>query len=202
MAAVKDTQGNEWIVSLNTSTILRIREQAGIDLLKIQDDRSVMSGLFGDLEVQMKVLYWTCQTQVQTKFEKPLSYEAWCDLWDGTALEAGLHELLEALARFFPPQKGEALRKGVAATQEFVNKLFQRSQKLAEGISGEMTDRLLDKTEQQILQTLEADLGIQQKVPDPPETAAAEKDGGTSSGDAQASSESTQAHSQPPNSSR
>lgn len=184
--SVQDLKGNVWNVKVTTSTIQRVKVEAGIDLMQVLEDRTVLGRLFGDMIAQATVLYWACPLQVTAYQIKSL--EEFLDLWDGDTLEQAMDQLFESLAAYFPKQRGRALREGVAATKTYIEKIFDKATVLAHNIQTGTMDKILDQTEEQILKDL------QTKTPDPD----APSDGGESSGSVPESSESTQATSPQP----
>lgn len=180
MAQVQDKSGNNWNVSVCTSTIIRIKENTDIDLFKVLEDRSVMGRLFGDMLSQAKVLFWCCEQQVKATGK---TIEEFLDLWDGDTLQNGMDAIFDSLAAYFPKQKGQALREGVGATKVYVEKIFEKAQKLAQTVQNGAMDKALDDAEKKLLEELQEDL----PGPDEPTP------GGESSGDVPESSESTPA---------
>jgi len=151
--SVLDVLGEGWVVRLCSSNLIRVKEQAGIDLLKILEDKSVLGRLLGEMFTQQDVLYAICDAQVKAK---EIGIDQWRDRWDGPTLEVAIHEVLESLAKFFPKSQGAALREGVKTTQAFVDRIFQKSEQIARDLP---IDQLVSQAGQKMEAALSQSLG-------------------------------------------
>jgi len=105
----QDSKGATWDVALNTTSIKRVKNTLGIDLLDVvSKSSSVLTTLQEDPMVLVDTLYVVCKEQADAR---GVSDEAFGCGFDGNAIEAATEALIEGLINFFPPRRREILRK-------------------------------------------------------------------------------------------
>lgn len=96
----KDQEGRVWRCSINVSTIARVRDTLGVDLMQAFDPKSeVYTKLIGDPVFLCNVLFAVVKTQAD---EKGVGSEAFGEALGGDALGLATDALVEGLAAFFP----------------------------------------------------------------------------------------------------
>ncbi|MEX2188443.1 MAG: hypothetical protein WD875_16665, partial [Pirellulales bacterium] len=107
----KDTNGREWLVTLNVAQVKRVRERLRINLADLQEG-DLLSRL-ADPVTLVDVLFVLVQPQAD---EINVSDEQFAAGLGGDTLTAASTALLEALCDFFPEPQRTLLRKVLRAT--------------------------------------------------------------------------------------
>ncbi|MEX2187955.1 MAG: hypothetical protein WD875_14210 [Pirellulales bacterium] len=111
MPSFKDTNGREWLVTLNVAQVKRVREQLRINLADLQEG-DLLSRL-ADPVTLVDVLFVLVQPQAD---DINVSDEQFATGLGGDTLTAASTALLEALCDFFPDPQRMLLRKVLRAT--------------------------------------------------------------------------------------
>jgi hypothetical protein len=109
LAQFSDREGREWSVSINVSTIKRVREQAETNLLDVlEDGASLLATLYDDPIRLVEVLYAVCEPQIQQREFTP---EQFGEGFAGDILLEAADALLDGLTDFFQrPEQRRMLR--------------------------------------------------------------------------------------------
>lgn len=115
----EDTKGNRWSLELDYETVTRVRKELGVNLLQaIDSDKPFLSELANDEILLIDVLSVCLTPQIR---ERNLDAEGFARLLNGAVLEDAIGAMVEGIANFSRPQKGEIIRKTWAkmkATEE------------------------------------------------------------------------------------
>jgi len=142
MSTFKDEKGVEWIVSINISTIKRVQELLGLNLLDIADG-TIVNQLISDPILLVNCVYVICKKQAD---ELGISDEDFGERMFGDVIAAATEAMLDALVSFTPnPQDRENLEKVLAKTQELMK--VGRDQ-----ISNAIKNGALDKIGEDLIQ--------------------------------------------------
>jgi hypothetical protein len=109
LAQFSDREGREWSVSINVSTIKRVREQAETNLLDVlEDGAKLLAALYDDPIRLVEVLYAVCEPQIQ---QRELTPEQFGEGFAGDILLEAADALLDGLTDFFQrPEQRRMLR--------------------------------------------------------------------------------------------
>jgi hypothetical protein len=137
MRSFKDTQGRDWPVAVNTATVKRVRDLAGVNLLKIvesgPDGRNLLSDLLDDPVRLVDVLYVVCKPDADAR---GVTDEQFGGAMSGDAIDAGFTALTEDLADFFPqPRHRQALRSLLTKVRETGELLMRDAAEAVEAIN-------------------------------------------------------------------
>lgn len=149
MKTFRDNQGNEWTIDLNVGACRRLKDRLDLDLLS-SDDRvfgDQLQRLSEDIVLLVDALYVLVEPQCR---ERGLSDEQFAERMGGEAIESACDALAEALADFFQNPNKRRVRK---ALLEKI-RIFETT----------LTDRALQKIEDQTLTEEEADKLIDQAL--------------------------------------
>jgi hypothetical protein len=148
MKSFKDTQGREWRITVNVTTIKRVRDLAGVDLLHVldgkgADGRSLIERLIADPILLVDVLYAVCRPQCA---ELKVSDESFGEAMAGDAIEAATAALLDEIVSFSPSPRDranlgrilEATRAGMERARELVE------ERLTSGVLSRVVDDAID----------------------------------------------------------
>jgi hypothetical protein len=111
MPTFKDTNGREWLVTINVAQVRRVREKLSVNLADVHTD-AVLAKL-QDPVTLVDVLFVLIESQAH---ERHISDEDFAAGLGGDALETACAALLEALCDFFPKAKRLILHKVLAET--------------------------------------------------------------------------------------
>lgn len=106
MPKFTDTAGREWPVALNVATVKRIRDGAGLDVLKLAEQKTLVQLL--DDPCKLAEVLW-CVIEPEAN-KREISPEDFGSALAGDCLEAATDCLLEALCDFFPKRRADILR--------------------------------------------------------------------------------------------
>lgn len=112
MPSFKDTNGREWLVTLNVAQVKRVRERLGVNLADLQEGNLLVR--LADPVTLVDVLFVLVQPQAD---ENNVTDEQFAASLGGDTLSAASTALLEALCDFFPQPIRLMLRKVLAQTQ-------------------------------------------------------------------------------------
>jgi hypothetical protein len=114
-----DNQGDLWSLELDYQTITRVRQELGLNLLNaIDSDKPFLSELANDEILLVDVISVCLTPQIESK---GMDAEGFAKRLNGKVLEDAIGALVEGIANFSRPQKGEIIRKTWAkmkATEE------------------------------------------------------------------------------------
>ncbi len=114
MATFKDNAGREWLVSINTLQLRRVREATGFELGKLLDDKlRRLHEIASDPELLCRVLFVLCSKQREAVTE-----EQFFESLSGDQLEAAFDAFVKAYADFCPSQRRALLLTLVAKEKE------------------------------------------------------------------------------------
>jgi hypothetical protein len=111
MPSFKDTNGREWLVTLNVAQVKRVRERLNINLADLQEGNLLTR--LADPVTLVDVLFVLVQPQAE---EASVTDEQFAAALGGDTLSAASTALLEALCGFFPQPTRLMLRKVLAQT--------------------------------------------------------------------------------------
>ena len=112
MPSFKDTNGREWLVTLNVAQVKRVRERLKINLADLQEGN--LLARLADPVTLVDVLFVLVQPQAE---ENSVTDEQFASALGGDTLSSASTALLEALCDFFPQPTRLMLRKVLAQTQ-------------------------------------------------------------------------------------
>ena len=123
MQSFKDSKGNIWTVEINVGAIKRVRAICDINLLDVitvdkdgRPDANLLDRLSDDPVLLVDTLYAVCQPEIE---KKGLTDEEFGMSFDGDALVAAAHALLDGIVDFFPEAKRRMFRKVLTASRRF-----------------------------------------------------------------------------------
>jgi len=121
MATFEDTQQRTWSVAINVSTIKRVKEMLGIDLLEFTDaDKNLLLRLAADPVMLVDVLYVTCKPQAD---ELGISDIKFGEAMAGDVIEAATRVFLEELANFTPnPRDRQRMHRALGKLNGWLEK--------------------------------------------------------------------------------
>lgn len=129
MKTFKDNTDRAWKLSINVSTIKRVRSLLNIDLAKL--DANVMAKLLGDPVDLVDVIFCVCAKQ------EGVTDEDFGTAMKGDAIADATTALVEELINFIPnPRQREAMRKAFQKVKEVETMVMDRVDKKLE--SGEL----------------------------------------------------------------
>lgn len=97
MSQFIDRHGKSWRLSARVPHIRRLREECGIDLSAITDEKAIGDLMSIDPEKLVSAIWILLE-------EKPGSFEEFADLFDGPSIERAVLSLIGELISFFPRQ--------------------------------------------------------------------------------------------------
>jgi hypothetical protein len=112
MPSFKDTNGREWLVTLNVAQVKRVRERLGLNLADLHQGNLLVR--LADPVTLVDVLFVLVQPQAE---EASVTDEQFASALGGDTLSSASTALLEALCDFFPQPTRLMLRKVLAQTQ-------------------------------------------------------------------------------------
>ncbi len=109
MKTFTDTQGRSWSIAINFTSLCRVKDLTGVDLIKFVDVRSeTFSEVVDDAYLLFDVLCAVVKPQMQ---QTGISIEEFGTALDETALESAVKTLIEGVIDFFRDEKRLILRK-------------------------------------------------------------------------------------------
>lgn len=141
MSSFIDTAGRRWAVEVNTVTAKRVRKTLNVDVLRLFDDQMKPLGeLLSNPIDFVDVLYVLCQEEAD---RRDVSDEDFGRSLGGGTLDKAADAFLEALADFFPPERGKALRTAFNKVRKASLILTEQAQKRLDELSPEELAKLL-----------------------------------------------------------
>ena len=110
MPNFQDLQKRRWTVALTISTVKRIRDATGVDLLRVIDEPDLLKQLAADPIQLVDVLWVIVQPQAR---EQGVSDEQFGESLAGEEIEHATAAFLEALVDFFPGARRGTLRRAL-----------------------------------------------------------------------------------------
>jgi hypothetical protein len=136
MPTFKDTNGREWLVTINVAQVRRVREKLSVNLADVHTD-AVLAKL-QDPVTLVDVLFVLVEAQAH---ERHISDEDFAAGLGGDALEAACAAILEALCDFFPKAKRLILRKVLAETTRRQQNAIERLESQVDELIQKALDR-------------------------------------------------------------
>jgi hypothetical protein len=122
MQAFKDTEGREWIVSVNVTSLKRVKGLLGVDLLSAFEPKSeLLQRLITEPILLVDVVYVVCKEQADTR---GVTDEDFGRAMAGDPIEAAMEAVFEELASFSPRTR-QLYRKALAKLSAFQAKAIQ-----------------------------------------------------------------------------
>ena len=123
MQSFKDSKGIIWTIEVNVGAIKRVRALCGIDLLNVitvgedgKPNTELLDRLSDDPVLLVDTLYAVCQPEIE---KRGLTDEEFGMSFDGDALVAAAHALLDGVVDFFPEAKRRMFRKVLTVSRRF-----------------------------------------------------------------------------------
>lgn len=139
MRTFKDNEGREWTIDVHTTSIKRVRDLTGVDLLEIQD-LTIIDRLSNDPVLLVDVVYAACKPQAD---ERAISDEQFGCAMAGDVIEAATKALLEELVAFSPSPRD---RKNLGRVIEATTKAKEKARDLIEAkIDSGVLDQIIDE---------------------------------------------------------
>ena len=155
MRSFKDNKGREWQVELNVLAIRTVKDQVGVLLTGLfTDDAKPLAELTADPCKLVDVVWALCSKQ-----HEDVSDEEFATGLGGDALGAATEALIRAVVDFFP---SPAQRAGL---HEYVDKLFEMSNVLAENAIGQLGQYDLNRMAKTYLERVTSGLESQELTP-------------------------------------
>lgn len=136
MKTFVDSNGTAWLVSVNVSTIRRVKAIANVNLLDAVNGQ-LMNDLMADPMMLADVLWSICEPQATTK---NVTAEAFGELLAGDTIDKATEALLTELVDFFPQPKREILAAALRKSHEIWTKAATMA---TERINNVNTDKIL-----------------------------------------------------------
>lgn len=132
MATFRDREGREWTVRVTVGTIVRVRDQSGVDLLEAGElGSSLFERLTGDPVLFWRVLSAVLRPQLDQRGVTP---DQLADAMGEDEWEAAFVALVEGTIDFFREPKRGILRKTWAQARTAQRKVEQAAAQRAEAI--------------------------------------------------------------------
>jgi hypothetical protein len=125
MKTFNDNAGRTWSVSINTTSIKRVKSLLGVNLLDAVEGK-LIEQLFSDPVLLVDVLYVLCKPEADAK---QITDEDFGMAMAGDAIDHGTTCLLEELVDFFPQAKRQVLAKALAKLKAFQSKAVETASK-------------------------------------------------------------------------
>ncbi len=138
MKSFTDSENRRWDVSLNVTTLKRVRNITDVDLLTVLDKPDLLTELAGDPVRFVDVLYVIVKPQAD---QLGVSDEQFGSALDGESIEHASNAFLEALVDFFPGARRAMLRRVMdRATQTKA----ETEQRIHKAIADGTVDKAID----------------------------------------------------------
>jgi hypothetical protein len=145
MRTFKDNAGRDWIVTINTTTIKRVRSLANIDLLTVLDEEcKLLVKLHDDPVTLADVLFVACNDQAALH---GVTDEQFGQALSGNCLQTALDALMDELADFFPdPRRRQRLRDFRAKISTMVDAMLDHAKTMIDGLDADAEAKRLIAT--------------------------------------------------------
>jgi len=114
MKTFKDTADRDWTIAINITSVKRVRDLAGIDLLA-NVGGELVEKLNGDALVVFDILYALVKPEAETR---SVTAEQFGSALDGDVIEAATTALIAELIAFFPPSRRPMIVKAMAKLKD------------------------------------------------------------------------------------
>ena len=122
MHLFKDTVGREWEVTINVTSMKKVRSLLSVDLYRLAEDGfRLLHGLLDDPCLFVDVLFVLCREQAE---KRGVSDEDFGRGLCGSPLEKATDAFLEEFVDFFPESKQRPLREAMAKMRAVDEKLM------------------------------------------------------------------------------
>jgi len=116
MKTFKDNEGMEWRVSINTTTVKRVRDLLQVDLMSFVTDKDLIANLVNNPILLVDIIYVLCKTQAD---ERKITDEKFGEAMAGDAIALATEAMLDELVNFSPnAAKRKALQTAFARMKE------------------------------------------------------------------------------------
>jgi len=136
MAKFKDTEGREWLISINVSTIKAVKEKAGVELLDVGSESGGLAKLYTDPIMLAGVVYTLCEEQAKNRNLTP---EQFGQGLAGDVITNAYEAITEELVNFFPSPRH---RKRIRAVMD---KMKDAESKLDDLVDAKMDSPAMDQ---------------------------------------------------------
>lgn len=129
MKHFKDTAGREWEINLTVTSVKRIRDRAGLDLMDMTEDESnAMIRLSSDPILLGDVIYAACQTQAD---RRGISSEEFGESLAGDVIDDATTAFIDALTDFFPnPRRRAILKRAAGMLKDLEGETLDKAEKM------------------------------------------------------------------------
>ena len=150
MRSFKDNEGREWTISINVTSIKKIKASSlAVDLLDIMDGK-LMNRFADDPILFIDVIWLLCEEQAQ-KLE--VTDEEFGRGMAGDALDKASEAFLEELVDFFPKSKRDPLKTVLRKSVLMQDLVMQRAILSLE--KPEVEAMLLEKTDREVQKAID-----------------------------------------------
>lgn len=140
MSKFTDATGETWTIEISVHEIKQLRVELSVDLLKLMEDGGQMlKDLASDPILLVDVISVLLTEQIT---RRGLDERAFAGRLVGSGIANALDALIEAIANFFPPQRGAMIRRGWAKAQEMETRAMER---LTSHLASADLDRQMDQ---------------------------------------------------------
>lgn len=124
MRTFQDGEGRSWTITVNVSSIKRVRSLLEVDLLTAVDGQ-LLEQLATDPVLLADVVYCLCKPEADAR---ELSDEQFGEAMAGDAIGDATTALLEGLVEFFPLEKRRLLAKALKKLKTFEAKVLKAAE--------------------------------------------------------------------------
>ncbi|TWU17988.1 hypothetical protein [Allorhodopirellula heiligendammensis] len=134
-----DTKNRRWDLTLNVNAVKRVRDLAGVNLMRVLDEPQLLAELSADPILFVDGIFAVVMPQAK---DLGVTDEQFGESFDGSTIEDATSAFLEAIVDFFPGARRKTLEKvlGRAATM-----VASQEAKLATALSDGTIDRAIDE---------------------------------------------------------
>lgn len=142
MHGFKDTEGRSWALSINVTSIRRVRGLVGVDLCKLIDDKlQPFADLVSDPCKLVDVLYCLCKEEAD---KRGVSDEDFGRAMAGDVIDESINAFTEELIDFFQNARIRAsLRTVIAKGKTIQTKMLEHAEVMLAKIDPEKESRTL-----------------------------------------------------------
>ncbi len=108
MKTFTDNAGRSWSVTINVAVLARVRDEAGVDLIRAFEPESGILERLADPVTLCAAVYAACRPQAE---KLALTPEQFGESMAGDAIESAAAALLDELVDFFPSRRRAILRQ-------------------------------------------------------------------------------------------
>ena len=153
-----DRLGRRWTLDLKYGDFTRLRNSSlQVDLLTLgnsNDDaaKQLLSRLAGDEVFLVSVIYELLAPQIEARKITP---EEFAEGLDGSVIDAALDALIEGIANFSRPQRGQMIRKVWSKMKSLESSMSQTVQEELDKMTPQVTDRATKKMQREFANLLD-----------------------------------------------